>query len=81
MWVWEGIRALDYLAGRPDIDASRLGCTGNSGGGTQTSYLMALDDRIAAAAPIKTAVEAIGCGGASQAAPFALVLAAALLLN
>lgn len=49
--VWDGIRGLDYLAGRPEIDAKRLGCTGCSGGGTLTSYLMALDDRIAAAAP------------------------------
>jgi dienelactone hydrolase len=49
--TWDGFRALDYLAGRPEIDPSRLGCTGNSGGGTMTSYLMALDDRIAVAAP------------------------------
>ncbi|HEY3319129.1 MAG TPA: hypothetical protein VGP72_01475 [Planctomycetota bacterium] len=49
--IWDGMRALDYLASRPDIDPKRLGCTGNSGGGTQTSYLMALDERIAAAAP------------------------------
>jgi dienelactone hydrolase len=49
--IWDGIRSLDYLAGRPDIDARRLGCTGNSGGGTLTSYLMALDDRVACAAP------------------------------
>ncbi|MFM7131975.1 MAG: alpha/beta hydrolase family protein, partial [bacterium] len=48
--VWDGIRALDYLASRPDIDPSRLGCTGNSGGGTLTSFLMAVDDRIVAAA-------------------------------
>ncbi|HEX8199254.1 MAG TPA: prolyl oligopeptidase family serine peptidase, partial [Isosphaeraceae bacterium] len=49
--VWDGIRALDYLASRPEVDPRRLGCTGNSGGGTMTAYLMALDDRIAAAAP------------------------------
>lgn len=48
--VWDGIRALDYLASRPDIDDSRLGCTGNSGGGTLTSFLMAVDERIVAAA-------------------------------
>jgi len=50
-FIWDGMRALDYLASRPEIDPARLGCTGNSGGGTQTSYLMALDDRIACAAP------------------------------
>ena len=49
--IWDAIRSLDYLAGRPEVDAKRLGCTGNSGGGTETSYLMALDDRIAVAAP------------------------------
>jgi dienelactone hydrolase/pimeloyl-ACP methyl ester carboxylesterase len=49
--IWDGIRSLDYLASRPEVDARRLGCTGNSGGGTLTAYLMALDDRIVAAAP------------------------------
>jgi cephalosporin-C deacetylase-like acetyl esterase len=49
--VWDGLRSLDYLASRPEVDARRLGCTGCSGGGTLTSYLMALDDRILAAAP------------------------------
>jgi dienelactone hydrolase len=49
--IYDGLLALDYLASRPDIDANRLGCTGNSGGGTMTAYLMALDERIAVAAP------------------------------
>ncbi len=49
--IWDGIRSLDYLASRAEVDAKRLGCTGCSGGGTLTSYLMALDDRIVAAAP------------------------------
>ena len=49
--IWDGIRALDYLASRPEVDPKRLGCTGVSGGGTLTSYLMALDDRIVCAAP------------------------------
>jgi cephalosporin-C deacetylase-like acetyl esterase len=49
--IWDGIRSLDYLCSRPEIDARRIGCTGSSGGGTLTSYLMALDDRIIAAAP------------------------------
>jgi len=49
--IWDGIRSIDYLESRPEIDPKRLGCTGNSGGGTMTAYLMALDDRIAAAAP------------------------------
>src|SRR5262245_48140603 len=49
--IWDGIRSLDYLASRPEIDPKRLGCTGNSGGGTLTAYLMALDKRILCAAP------------------------------
>ncbi len=49
--VWDGIRAVDYLQGRADIDGSRIGCTGTSGGGTQTSYLMALEPRIRCAVP------------------------------
>jgi len=49
--IWDGMRAIDYLQSRPEVDADRIGCTGNSGGGTQTSYLMALEERIIAAAP------------------------------
>jgi cephalosporin-C deacetylase-like acetyl esterase len=49
--VWDGMRAIDYLVSRPEIDSDKIGCTGISGGGTLTSYLMALDDRIQAAAP------------------------------
>jgi len=49
--IWDGIRSIDYLISRPEVDPKRIGCTGNSGGGTMTSYLMATDDRIVAAAP------------------------------
>jgi dienelactone hydrolase len=49
--IFDGMRCIDYLVSRSDIDASKIGCTGNSGGGTLTAYLMALDDRIACAAP------------------------------
>jgi len=49
--VWDGIRAIDYLASRKEIDAERIGCTGNSGGGMMTSYLMAIDPRVVCAAP------------------------------
>ncbi len=49
--IWDGIRSIDYLISRKEVDGSRIGCTGNSGGGMKTSYLMALDDRIKVAAP------------------------------
>lgn len=49
--IWDGIRALDYLLSRPEVDKNRVGLTGNSGGGTHTSYIGALEDRIAVAAP------------------------------
>ncbi len=49
--IWDGIRGIDYLCSRPEIDAKKIGCTGNSGGGTLTAYLMVLDDRIVCAAP------------------------------
>lgn len=70
--VWDGIRSLDYLESRPEIDPKRLGCTGNSGGGTLTAYLMALDPRIQAAAPacylttLGRLVETIGPQDAEQ---------------
>ena len=49
--IWDGIRSIDYLASRPEVDPKRIGCTGNSGGGTLTAYLMITDDRVLAAAP------------------------------
>ena len=50
-WVWDGIRAVDYLSSRPEVDANRIGVTGRSGGGTQTACIAAFDERIRAAAP------------------------------
>ena len=44
--TWDGIRAVDYLLSRPEIDHERIGCTGQSGGGTMTMYMAALDPRI-----------------------------------
>ncbi len=48
---WDAARGLDYLAQRPDVDTGRMGVHGRSGGGTMSSYIGAMDDRIAAAAP------------------------------
>lgn len=49
--IWDGMRALDYMQSRKEIDPERLGVMGNSGGGTLSSYIMALDDRIGSGAP------------------------------
>lgn len=49
--VWDGIRALDYLLSRPEVDRTHIGVTGNSGGGTLTTLLVANDDRFTMAAP------------------------------
>jgi dienelactone hydrolase len=49
--VWDGMRAVDYLLTRPDVDPKRLAITGTSGGGFQSLWIGALDPRIAVVAP------------------------------
>lgn len=49
--IQDSQRALDYLVSRPDVDPERIGATGCSGGGTQTTFISALDPRVKAAAP------------------------------
>lgn len=46
MWTWDLMRLVDYVETRQDCDARRIGCAGLSGGGLQTLWLSALDDRI-----------------------------------
>ena len=49
--IWDGIRAVDYLLTRPDVDGERISITGTSGGGTQAALIAALDQRIKVAVP------------------------------
>ncbi len=50
--AWFGIRALDYLGSRPEVDGERIGITGRSGGGSYSWTIAALDDRVKVVAPV-----------------------------
>ncbi len=50
--AWNGIRALDFLQSRPEVDGDKIGMTGRSGGGAYTWYIAALDERIKVAVPV-----------------------------
>ncbi|WP_372947156.1 alpha/beta hydrolase [Mariniphaga sp.] len=71
-FIWDGIRVLDYLETRPEVDMKRIGMTGRSGGGTQTAQIAACDERIYAAAPecyitsFKRLLQSIGPQDAEQ---------------
>jgi dienelactone hydrolase len=71
-FIWDGIRAIDYLMTRKEVDPERIGVTGQSGGGTQASYIFAFDDRIKAGAPVnyiigfRRLLESIGPQDAEQ---------------
>ena len=49
--IWDGIRAVDYLLTRPEVDGERISITGTSGGGFQATLIAALDERIKVAVP------------------------------
>jgi cephalosporin-C deacetylase-like acetyl esterase len=50
-FIWDAMRSLDYLASRPDVDASRIGAAGCSGGGALTTFTGALDPRLKVVIP------------------------------
>jgi dienelactone hydrolase len=50
-FIWDGIRTVDYLLTRKEVDPGRIGIAGRSGGGTQAAYIAAIDDRILVSAP------------------------------
>lgn len=58
--LWNARRAVDYLAVRPEVDPKRIGATGRSGGGMTTYFLAALDERIAASAPVSGVLSSSG---------------------
>jgi cephalosporin-C deacetylase-like acetyl esterase len=61
--TWNSVRALDFITSLPFVDKSRIGCTGASGGGTQTMIISGIDDRVKAAFPcvmVSTAMQG-GC--------------------
>ena len=70
--IWDAIRAVDYVLTRPEIDGTRIGVMGTSGGGTMSAYLQALDDRISVAFPncFVSSIRAVfgerGCHDAEQ---------------
>src|SRR4029079_3745852 len=59
--VWDAVRSLDYLAAHPQVDRTRLASTGQSGGGTLTMLLSAVDNRLKTAAVFSGNTENVAC--------------------
>lgn len=67
--TWNSIRAVDFLESLADVDKTRLACTGESGGGTQTFILGAIDERLTAQAPVVMVSHTMQGGCSCENAP------------
>jgi dienelactone hydrolase len=67
--TWNAVRALDFLCSLADVDTNRLACTGESGGGTQTFMLGAIEDRLTVQAPIVMVSHSMQGGCSCENAP------------